>query len=528
MKNYDVAIVGAGFAGLYALHKLRSLGFLVRVFETGDGVGGTWYWNRYPGARCDVNSLEYSYQFSAALQQEWSWSEKYAPQPEILDYANHVADRFELRKDIQFNTRVIALLFDAKKGTWLGETEDGDKFSAQFCVMATGCLSKENFPSFDGLEDFTGAVLHTGKWPHSPVEMQGKNVGIIGTGSSAIQAIPLLAEQVEVLTVFQRTASYSIPAHNAAMDKAHERFIKDIYPEFRARNSQRYAALDNHPNQISALELDAADRTAIYEARWEDGGLPFLASFNDLGSNLEANQTAADFVNAKIREIVTDPLIAERLCPKTVLGCKRLCVDTDYYQTFNRDNVTLVDVSAAPIEKITAQGLRTSEKDYSFDTLILATGFDAMTGALLAIDIQGRDGIALKEKWQDGPTNFLGLTVNGFPNLFTITGPGSPSVLVNMIVAIEQHVDWVAELLTYLATNNKRTAEASATAEREWVELVNEIASHTLFPKGCNSWYTGANIPGKPRIFMPFLGYPAYVEKCNAIAAAGYPGFELS
>ena len=527
MQKFDVAVVGAGFAGMYALHKLRSLGFSVRVFEVGDGVGGTWYWNRYPGARCDVNSLEYSYQFSEELQQEWNWSERYASQPEILDYANHVANRFDLCRDIQYNTRVRSLHFDTKCDTWHLKTEQGDDFQTQFCIMATGCLSKHNIPKFEGLDDFTGTVLHTGTWPQVQPDFDGQRVGIIGTGSSAIQLIPLIAEWAASLTVFQRTASFSIPAHNAPMDKEHERQIKADYANFRAANSQRYAALNNHPSAISALELTATERDTVYQTRWEDGGLTFLASFRDLGNNLDANRTAAEFVHSKIREIVKDPAVAELLSPQTVLGCKRLCVDTDYYQTFNRRNVTLVDISKAAIEKITANGVLSNGIEYEFDALILATGFDAMTGALLDIDIRGKNGLSLQEKWQDGPKNYLGLTVNGFPNLFTITGPGSPSVLANMMVAIEQHVDWIADCLCYLRSNSLQCVEASASAEANWIELVNAIANQTLFPTGCNSWYTGANIPGKPRIFMPYLGYPSYVEKCEDVAANNYRGFEL-
>lgn len=527
-EKFDVVVVGAGFAGLYALHHLRKLGFSVRVFETGDDVGGTWYWNRYPGARCDVNSLEYSYQFSEELQQQWNWSEKYAPQPEILQYARHVAERFDLRKDIRFNTRIIAMEFDSDSNSWLVETNLAEVYRAHYVVMATGCLSRENVPNFPGLESFQGTLLHTGSWPHGGVDFADKQVGIIGTGSSAIQAIPIIAEQAKSLTVFQRTASFSIPAHNAAMDKDYESEIKANYAEFRRQNSQRYAALNNNPNPNSALELNPEQRESVYEDRWRDGGLPFLAAFNDLGTNIEANKTAAAFVHRKIQEIVEDPEVAELLCPQTVLGCKRLCVDTDYYRTFNRDNVKLVDVNAAAIEEITTTGVRTAAHEYEFDTLILATGFDAMTGALLSIDIRGRDGITLQQKWQDGPKNYLGLTVNGFPNFFTITGPGSPSVLANMIVAIEQHVEWIADCLVSMRDHQQQTIEASAEAEGKWIERVNHIAEQTLFPSGCNSWYTGANIPGKPRIFMPYLGFPAYVDYCDEVAAAAYEGFNLN
>lgn len=525
--KFDVVVVGAGFAGMYALHKLRKLGFKVKVFEAASGVGGTWFWNRYPGARCDVNSLEYSYQFSDELQQEWSWSEKYSPQPEILAYANHVADRFDLRRDIEFETRVLALKFNSAQNYWEGKTDKGDVFTAQFCIMATGCLSKHNVPDINGLDSFTGELLHTGAWPHESVNFNNKRVGIIGTGSSAIQSIPLIAEQASHLTVFQRTASFSIPAHNAEMDPSLERQIKANYSEFRKQNSERYAALNNNPNQVSALEVSPEERKQTYEQRWSEGGLPFLASFNDLGTNEAANGTAVEFIHGKIKSIVSNPEVAELLCPKTVMGCKRLCVDTDYYNTFNRSNVDLVDISSAPIQSITRNGLRQNSREYEFDTLVLATGFDAMTGALLAIDIQGKDGKNLESHWQNGPANFLGLTISGFPNLFMITGPGSPSVLANMIVAIEQHVDFVADLLVYMQSQKSSCVEASAAAELKWVNLVNEIAEQTLYPQGCNSWYTGANIPGKPRIFMPYLGYPSYVEKCEEIASNNYRGFEF-
>jgi cyclohexanone monooxygenase len=537
IQKFDVVVVGAGFAGMYALHYLRKLGFAVRVLEIAKDVGGTWYWNRYPGARCDVASLEYSYQFSEELQQQWHWSEKYAAQAEILEYANHVADRFDLRRDIQFNTHVSAMHFSAANPSasnqggggvgWRITTDNGEIFQAQFCIMATGCLSSNNIPDFPGLDDYQGLLLHTGQWPHQEVDFAAKRVGMIGTGSSAIQIAPLIAAEADSLMIFQRTASYSIPAHNASMDADHERTIKADYARFREQNSQRYAALNNNPNSVPALEVSAAERESNYQQRWEAGGLPFLASFSDLATSLEANKTAAEFVRNKIRGIVKDPIVAELLCPQTVMGCKRLCVDSDYYQTFNRDNVSLIDVNACPIERITSAGIKTANQEYEFDVLIMATGFDAMTGALLRIDIRGRDGLSLRKKWRDGPKNYLGLTVNGFPNFFTITGPGSPSVLANMIVAIEQHVEWIGDCLQHLRANSVSTIEASSKAEDHWVRLVNKIANKTLFPSGCNSWYTGANIPGKPRIFMPYLGYPSYVEKCEQVASTGYRGFEL-
>ena len=519
-KRLDVVVVGAGFAGMYALHKLRSRGLKVLVYEAGSGVGGTWYWNRYPGARCDVNSLEYSYQFSEELQQEWNWSERYSPQPEILAYANHVADRFDLIKDIQFDTKITKLNFVEDENLWFGLTEQGEQFCAQFCIMATGCLSKHNIPDFEGMVNFQGELLHTGQWPHQPINFIGKKVGIIGTGSSAIQSIPIIAKDAAQLTVFQRTATFSIPAYNAPMDRGYEQQIKSNYKEFRAHNSQRYAALNNNPSHLSAMEVSEEEREAIYEERWLEGGLPFLASFNDLGIN-------EDFIHRKIKSAVDDPDIAELLCPKTVIGCKRLCVDTNYYKTFNLENVVLKNLNRSPIQRITDKGLKTKDAEYEFDILILATGFDEMTGALLAIDIRGRSNKTLSEHWKDGPANYLGLSMNRFPNLFMITGPGSPSVLANMIVGIEQHVDFIADLLSFMQNKDKLQVEANADAEENWLKLVNSIADQTLFSTGCNSWYTGANIPGKPKIFMPYLGYPSYVEKCNEIAADGYRGFEF-
>ena len=527
-KKFDVVIVGAGFAGMYALHHFRSLGFSCQVFETADGVGGTWYWNRYPGARCDVDSLEYSYQFSDELQQEWNWSEKYAPQPEILEYANHVADRFDLRKNIRFNTRIIAMDWDENIDSWLLKSDLRENFKAKFVVMATGCLSKPNMPTFPGIESFTGTILHTSSWPHRPVSFVGKNVGIIGTGSSGVQSIPIIAEEAKSLTVFQRTPCYSIPARNRLMDKDYEEKVKANYSKFREENAKLNAAISNNPNNQSAMEVDAEERLKTYEQRWQSGGLPFLAAFNDLNLNKESNNTAVEFLHRKIKETVKNPEVANSLCPDTVVGCKRLCVDTNYYETYNRENVKLVDVSATPIEEIINDGLRTSITKYNFDTLIFATGFDAMTGALLSIDIRGLDGQTLKDKWQDGPKNYLGLTINGFPNLFTITGPGSPSVLANMIVAIEQHVEWVGSCLSYLRENSLTTIEASEEAEQTWINRVNKISGKTLYTTGCNSWYLGANIPGKPRIFMPFLGYPNYVTECKRVAEETYEGFLLS
>jgi cation diffusion facilitator CzcD-associated flavoprotein CzcO len=526
-RDFDAIVVGAGFAGLCMLHRLRGLGLTVRVFEAGDGVGGTWYWNRYPGARCDVESMEYSYQFSEELQQEWSWSERYSPQPEILRYLNHVADRFDLRRDIEFETRVVSATFDEAGGRWTVETDDGKRSSARFYVMATGCLSSTNKPQIDGLADFAGSTHHTGEWPHEGVDFTGKRVGVIGTGSSAIQSIPIIAREAEHLFVFQRTPNYSIPAHNRPMDPEHERKIKADYAAFRAENAQFGFGLRTHARDVSALEVTPEEREREFEDRWADGGLPFLSSFNDIGSDEEANALAREFLHRKIREIVNDPEVADLLCPDTTVGCKRLCVDTDYFATFNRPNVTLVDVSSAPIEKITPAGLETAEAAYEFDSLVLATGFDAMTGSILKVDIRGVGGRTLLEKWAEGPRTYLGLGTAGFPNFFTITGPGSPSVLSNMVPSIEQHVNWIADCIAYMGDRGLGRIEATSEAEDAWVAHVNEVADTTLY-KTCNSWYLGANVPGKPRVFMPYLGFPPYVEKCNEVAAKGYEGFALS
>ncbi len=527
-SNFDAVIIGAGFAGMYALYKIRELGFKVKAYERASDVGGTWFWNRYPGARCDVNSLEYSYQFSAKLQQEWSWSEKYASQPEILSYAKHVSERFDLRRDIQFHTNVAQLEYDESSNVWRGRTNDGDEFISRFLIMATGCLSKNNTPQFEGLNRFEGQLLHTAQWPHSEVDFSDKDVGVIGTGSSAIQLIPIIASQAKSLTVFQRTANFSVPAHNREMDREHEAKVKANYREFRAQNSLQRSAIGMIPNPVSALEVSKEEREKTFEERWLVGGLPFAATFNDLGINREANATAADFVHRKIKNIVKDEEVAQKLCPDTVLGCKRLCVDSNYYETFNRDNVFLVDIKENPIQSIKRRGLLTSDQEFRFDSLILATGFDAMTGALSDITITGRKKQALAAHWAEGPQNYLGLMMSGFPNMFTVTGPGSPSVLSNMIVAIEQHVNFITDLLDFMGKTQMTMVEASRQAEVDWVKQVNAIAEKTLYTSGCNSWYIGANIPGKPRFFMPHIGFPSYVEKCDAIAAEKYRGFIFS
>ena len=527
--QFDLVIVGAGFAGMYMLHTARRLGFSARVYETGDGVGGTWYWNRYPGARCDVESMEYSYQFDDDLQQQWRWSERFAPQPEILAYANHVADRYGLRQDIRFQTRVSEAAFDEAASVWRVRTDRGDAVQARFLIMATGCLSSTNLPQFEGRDTFRGRSFHTGQWPHEPIDFTGRRVAVIGTGSSAIQSIPIIARQASALTVFQRTANYSIPARNAALDPAYEARIKAEYAAFRERNSRMPGGFGSSlpRNDQSVFSASEAERRAEFDRRWQTGGLVFTGAYGDLLLNDQANQIGAEYLRARIRETVKDPKVAELLCPTQVMGCKRMCVDTDYFQTYNQPHVRLVDIRATGIEAITPTGVRAAGEHVVVDDIVYATGFDAMTGSLLKVDIKGRGGLALREAWSAGPRTYLGLNVHGFPNLFTISGPGSPSVLTNMIVSIEQHVNWIGQCIDWMRTHGQRTIEARAQAQADWVDHVNRIAGGTLYPH-CNSWYLGANVPGKSRVFMPLIGFPPYVEKCNQVAAEGYAGFELS
>jgi cyclohexanone monooxygenase len=529
-KTFDVVVVGAGFAGMYMLHRLRGLGLSVRIYEQGGDVGGTWYWNRYPGARCDVESMQYSYSFSNELQQEWEWSERYAPQPEILKYANHVADRFDLRGDIQLDTRVDQAAFDENTNTWSVTTSDGKTVIAKFVVLATGCLSNARMPDIKGLVDFKGKVYHTGHWPHEPVDFTGQRVGVIGTGSSAIQSVPVIAEQASQLTVFQRTANFSIPARNAALTPAERDSFRSNYPEFRrvAREETKNGIVQELPDR-GALDDGDNERRAKYETRWTRGGLTFMGVYNNLALDKAANDTAANFVRGKIAEIVKNPETAKLLQPNNhPIGSKRICIDSDYFATFNRPNVTLVDIKSNPIEEITTNAVRTGGRDYEVDALVLATGFDAMTGSVAKIDIRGRNGQTLNRKWAEGPKTYLGVMSEGFPNLFIITGPGSPSVLSNMIVSIEQHVDWITDCIGYMRDRDLVAMEAKKDAEDNWVAHVNEVAHGTLYPQA-NSWYMGANIPGKPQIFMPYIGGVAvYRQICNDVAAKGYEGFAMT
>ncbi|MEQ9125840.1 MAG: NAD(P)/FAD-dependent oxidoreductase, partial [Alphaproteobacteria bacterium] len=518
----DVLVVGAGFSGLYLIQKLRPLGLSFRVVEAGTDVGGTWYWNRYPGARCDVESMQYSYSWDPKLEQEWRWSETFAPQPEILDYARHVAERYDLRCHIEFETRVLAAAYDETAARWRVETDRGETIHARFCIMATGCLSAPRAPEFEGLAGYKGATYHTGAWPHEKVDLAGKRVAVIGTGSSAIQTIPVIAKEAGHLTVFQRTPNYSIPARTKPMPAEHEADWKSNYPE--RREIARYTSTGNFYDRarIGALDVTDEERNRIFEERWAIGGTRFMTAFKDLSVSQEANDTAAEFVRRKIREIVKDPETAELLAAKDYpIGTKRICADSGYFETYNRPNVRLVDINANPIERFTAEGLIAGGEAHEFDAVVFATGFDAMTGTLLRIDIQGRGGERLADAWEAGPRTYLGLMTAGFPNMFMITGPGSPSVLSNMMVSIEQHVDWVTGCLGWLQAEGAAEMEAALAAQDAWVEHGNECAHRTLYP-GAASWYMGANIEGKPQVFMPYIGgVGTYRKKCDEVAAAG-------
>jgi cyclohexanone monooxygenase len=527
-ESFDCVVVGAGMAGLYALYRFRGAGLATVVLEAADDVGGTWYWNRYPGARCDVESLYYSYSFSRELEQEWEWTERYPTQPEILRYLSHVADRFDLRRDIRFETCVESATWEDEASHWIVRTDSGDELVARYVVAATGCLSVPQTPSLPGLETFEGETYHTGRWPHDGVTFAGKRVAVIGTGSSGIQSIPQIAKTAGHVYVFQRTPNFSVPAQNRPLDAETQRDTKARYREIRESMRASFAGFP-HARSERCMNEDPPDvRDEEFERRWQDGGLPFLGSYYDIILDADANETVAEFVRNKIRETVRDPETAEALAPKHYpIGTKRICVDIEYFEAFNSDNVTLVELAKKPLEGIDAEGVHAGGEHYAVDMIVLATGFDAMTGALLAMDIRGRDGVTLAECWSDGPTTYLGLQVSGFPNLFTITGPGSPSVLSNMVVSIEQHVNWITDCLTYLREHELGVIEATPEAEQMWVAHVNEVGNMTLFPRA-NSWYMGANIPGKARVFMPYIGgVDMYRDFCEQVAANDYDGFRL-
>jgi cation diffusion facilitator CzcD-associated flavoprotein CzcO len=527
---YDVVVVGAGFGGLYALYRLRANGLSVHAFESGDGPGGTWYWNRYPGARVDIESMIYSYSFDEDLQQEWAWPEHFSPQPDLERYANHVTDRFGLREHISFASTVERLRFDEAEQRWHVHTELGGEVTARFVVAATGSLHAVNYPDLPGRAEFGGEQYHTARWPGAGVELSGKRVAVVGTGSTGIQVIPLIAEQAEHLVVLQRTAQFSLPSQNRAMDLEYEREYKANYGNYRQmlRRTETAAVLFGFQDR-SIFSVSDEERRDILEQAWQSrSGFRLTASFNDVRTDLRANDLVADFVRDKIREIVTDPVTAEKLCPRGYpIGTKRLCLDTGYFETFNRDNVDLIDLRSEPVE-LTPHGLRTPEREFDVDVIIYATGFDAMTGALSQIEVTGRDGQRLSEHWQDGPRSYLGLAVAGFPNLLMIHGPGSPSVLAQMIMAGEWQVEWIAALIGHVDRRGMTSVDTTPEAEDRWGEEVAAAAARTLYPLA-DSWYVGANIAGKPRVFGIYVGgFDKYVEACEKAAANDYDGFVLA
>jgi len=533
--DVDVVVVGAGMAGLYMLHHLRAQGFSATVFEQGDGVGGTWFWNRYPGARCDVPSLEYSFGFSAELQQEWEWSEVFPGQEELEHYLNHVADRFDLRRDIRLSTRVVAAIFDEEHAVWTVTTENGEQHTSRFVVMATGCLSAPQLPTISGLDRFTGTIVQTSRWPREPVALAGQRVGVIGTGSSGVQTIPEIARIAGHLTVFQRTPTFTWPSHNGPLDPEVQRTTKAKYPELRRRQRKTVAGvtgqtgaiiLQEPSDQSLAAASDEERQAVLAEKGWDAS-----RAWNDISTNPAANEIACELYREMVRSTVTDPETAEALSPRDFpIGCKRPVVDTDYFATFNRDNVTLIDLRGGGIEEITETGIRANGDEFDLDVIVFATGFDAMTGALARIDIRGRAGRYLRDEWLAGPRTLLGLQTSGFPNFFTITGPGSPSVLANVMVGIEHHVEWIGACLEYLRAHDHATIEPSVDAQDAWVDHVNTVAKGTtMTAENCNSWYLGANIPGKPRVFLPYIGgLAAYITRAEAVAAADYEGFVMA
>ncbi len=502
----DALIIGAGFSGLYQLYRLRQRGFSVRLFEAGADLGGIWHWNCYPGARVDSHVPNYEYSMEE-LWRDWNWTERFPAWDELRRYFHYVDGKLDLSRDIRFDTRVTHATFDADSNLWRIVSADGHSVWARFFITCTGFAAKAYVPDFPGIDDFKGPCYHTGHWPHDGVDFTGKRVGLIGTGSSGVQTIPIIAREAADLTVFQRTATYTVPAHNILLDSEFQRDVKARYAEFRDANRQAHLGFgsDYPASDELAAEATPEERAARYEERWERGGLHFMGAFLDLMLDPDVNDGAAEFVRGKIRGLVDDPTVADLLAPDQVLGCKRLCVDTGYYETFNRANVHLVDVGKTPIEFFTEVGVQVAGREYEFDIVVFATGFDAMTGALHRMDIRGLGGQTLKEKWAAGPRTYLGLGTTGFPNLFIITGPGSPSVLANMVPAIEQHVDWIGDCLAHLQSKNLKRIEAEQGAEDDWVDHVNEVAGFTLYPT-CNSWYLGANIPDKTRIFIPYIG----------------------
>ncbi|OBA70740.1 cyclohexanone monooxygenase [Mycobacterium sp. 1554424.7] len=530
MTDSDVIVIGAGFAGLYAVHRAASADLSVIGVEAAPDVGGTWYWNRYPGARCDVESVDYSYSFDESLQQSWTWTERFAAQPEILAYLRHVAERFDLRRHYRFGVDVVGADFNQDDGRWHVRTAGGQTHAARFLLCATGCLSAVNRPDIPGLDDFAGEVYFTAEWPAEEPDLRGKRVGLIGTGSSGIQAVPLIAAQAERLVVFQRSANYSIPMPNRPWSPEEQQRIREDYPERRRLSAYASAGTPHGTYHKKAVETEPHERVDALWRRWREGGVLFAKTFPDQNSNLAANDIARQFAEERIREIVRDPDVAADLIPVDhPIGTKRICTDAGYYATFNRDNVRLVNLRREPIDAVTAEGVRTSDATYACDVLVFATGFDALTGALTRIDPAGPGGVPLREIWADGPLTFLGMTVPGLPNLFTISGPGSPSVLANMVLHAEVQIDWVIELMLTARRLGLSEVEPRRDAAEAWTQHVAQAAEQTLFPKAASSWYLGANIEGKKRVFMPYAGgFGNYRRHCDAVAAQNYAGLVLT
>ncbi len=532
----DVVVVGAGMSGLYALKVLRDQGLRTIVLEKGHGVGGTWYWNRYPGARCDIPSLEYSFGFDPDLEQEWTWTEHFASQPEIERYLNHIADRYDLRRDIRFSTGVTAATFDEETGTWALETEAGDRLRARFCVMATGGLSAPHRPAWPGMERFAGRIVQTSLWPADGVELEGRRIGIVGTGSSGVQAIPELAKLAKHLTVFQRTAAFTWPSRNQALSDEEQTTIKARYRQLREEQRASFSGTAGTTGAVifafpteerRILESTPEERETVLS----EHGFSACRVWTDTASDLDANEMAVELFREMVRRTVDDPDVAESLSPRGYpLGCKRPVLDTSYFETFNRDNVTLVDLRKDPIKEVMPSGICTERAFFELDVLVLATGFDAMTGALTRIDVRGRGGRLLRDSWADGPRTYLGIGTSGFPNLFICVGPGSPGVLATYPPQIELQVGWIADFIRHLVDRGYRCAEVEPDAQNEWCDHVNAVAEGTMFTAAsCNSWYNGQNIEGKPRVFLPYVGgLPVYMERCNEVAAKGYEGFILS
>jgi cation diffusion facilitator CzcD-associated flavoprotein CzcO len=533
-QNFDAVVIGAGFSGMYMLKSLRDkLGLKVRVYEAGETVGGTWYWNRYPGARCDSDSYIYCFTWDKQLLQEWEWSERYPEQPEILRYLEHVAKRHDLKRDIQFNARITSGAFYETTSLWTVRIDTDEAVTARYLIAAVGSLSTTNLPPFKGLKKFTGKWYHTSRFPHTGVDFTNKRIAVVGTGATAVQAIPEIAQQAKQLTVFQRTANYCVPARNGKVDAEVVKARKADYDDIVKRLRDSFFGFEHYFIPKSVLETTPEEREREFDRMWDAGGFGFwLANYQDMFFSQEANDLCADYIKRKIRKTVKDPAVAEKLIPKGhAYGTKRQPLDSNYYETFNKDNVLLVDATAdGAIEEITEKGIRAGGKEYEFDIIVFAIGFDAMTGPLKALHLKGRGGRTLDQQWADGPRSYLGVSIAGFPNFFTITGPQSPSVLSNMPVSIEQHVDWVSNCIDTMRKTGKTKIEATPAAQEEWIAHVNEIVNMTLMP-GANSWYMSANIAGKPRAFLPYLGpegVGGYRKKCDEVAAKGYEGFALA